>query len=156
MQQKLKINEYIFEIKQNNIHNAYLEYSFDKIQCSNFKDGKKINTNLIDSINFQISGIDENNKEAYLTFLIKTNLKELNKYTNKPIDITNYLVEGELLVKEPPEDLFGFLDFYRSKNTIDDMYNHISNLYVFKICENNFIFKLSIPNEVFLWFKVEF
>lgn len=156
MQQKLKINEYIFEIKQNNIHNAYLEYSFDKIQCSNFKDGKKINTNLIDSINFQISGIDENNKEAYLTFLIKTNLKELNKYTNKPIDITNYLVEGELIVKEPPEDLFGFLDFYSSKNTIDDMYNHISNLYVFKICENNFIFKLSIPNEVFLWFKVEF
>lgn len=156
MQQKLKINEYKFEIKQNNIHNAYLEYSFDKIQCSNFKDGKKINTNLIDSINFQISGIDENNKEAYLTFLIKTNLKELNKYTNKPIDITNYLVEGELIVKEPPEDLFGFLDFYRSKNTIDDMYNHISNLYVFKICENNFIFKLSIPNEVFLWFKVEF
>lgn len=156
MQQKLKINEYIFEIKQNNIHNAYLEYSFDKIQCSNFKDGKKINTNLIDSINFQISGIDENNKEAYLTFLIKTNLKELNKYTNRPIDITNYLVEGELIVKEPPEDLFGFLDFYRSKNTIDDMYNHISNLYVFKICENNFIFKLSIPNEVFLWFKVEF
>lgn len=156
MQQKLKINEYIFEIKQNNIHNAYLEYSFDKIQCSNFKDGKKINTNLIDSINFQISGIDENNKEAYLSFLIKTNLKELNKYTNKPIDITNYLVEGELIVKEPPEDLFGFLDFYRSKNTIDDMYNHISNLYVFKICENNFIFKLSIPNEIFLWFKVKF
>lgn len=156
MQQKLKINEYIFEIKQNNIHNEYLEYSFDKIQCSNFKDGKKINTNLIDSINFQISGIDENNKEAYLSFLIKTNLKELNKYTNKPIDITNYLVEGELLVKEPPEDLFGFLDFYRSKNTIDDMYNHISNLYVFKICENNFIFKLSIPNEVFLCFKVKF
>lgn len=156
MQQKLKINEYIFEIKQNNIHNAYLEYSFDKIQCSNFKDGKKINTNLIDSINFQISGIDENNKEAYLSFLIKTNLKELNKYTNKPIDITNYLVEGELIVKEPPEDLFDFLDFYSSKNTIDDMYNHISNLYVFKICENNFIFKLSIPNEVFLWFKVKF
>lgn len=156
MQQKLKINEYILEIKQNNIHNAYLEYSFDKIQCSNFKDGKKINTNLIDSINFQISGIDENNKEAYLSFLIKTNLKELNKYTNKPIDITNYLVEGELIVKEPPEDLFDFLDFYRSKNTIDDMYNHISNLYVFKICENNFIFKLSIPNEVFLCFKVEF
>lgn len=156
MQQKLKINEYIFEIKQNNIHNAYLEYSFDKIQCSNFKDGKKINTNLIDSINFQISGIDENNKEAYLSFLIKTNLKELNKYTNRPIDITNYLVEGELIVKEPPEDLFDFLDFYSSKNTIDDMYNHISNLYVFKICENNFIFKLSIPNEVFLWFKVEF
>lgn len=156
MQQKLKINEYIFEIKQNNIYNAYLEYSFDKIQCSNFKDGKKINTNLIDSINFQISGIDENNKEAYLSFLIKTNLKELNKYTNKPIDITNYLVEGELLVKEPPENLFGFLDFYRSKNTIDDMYNHISNLYVFKICENNFIFKLSIPNEVFLCFKVKF
>lgn len=156
MQQKLKINEYIFEIKQNNIHNAYLEYSFDKIQCSNFKDGKKISTNLIDSINFQISGIDENNKEAYLTFLIKTNLKELNKYTNKPIDITNYLVEGELLVKEPPEDLFDFLDFYSSKNTIDDMYNHISNLYVFKICENNFIFKLSIPNEVFLCFKVKF
>ena len=156
MQQKLKINEYIFEIKQNNIHNAYLEYSFDKIQCSNFKDGKKINTNLIDSINFQISGIDENNKEAYLSFLIKTNLKELNKYTNKPIDITNYLVEGELIVKEPPEDLFDFLDFYSSKNTIDDMYNHISNLYVFKICENNFIFKLSIPNEVFLCFKVEF
>lgn len=156
MQQKLKINEYIFEIKQNNIHNAYLEYSFDKIQCSNFKDGKKINTNLIDSINFQISGIDENNKEAYLSFLIKTNLKELNKYTNRPIDITNYLVEGELIVKEPPEDLFDFLDFYSSKNTIDDMYNHISNLYVFKICENNFIFKLSIPNEVFLCFKVEF
>lgn len=156
MQQKLKINEYIFEIKQNNIHNAYLEYSFDKIQCSNFKDGKKINTNLIDSINFQISGIDENNKEAYLSFLIKTNLKELNKYTNRPIDITNYLVEGELIVKEPPEDLFDFLDFYSSKNTIDDMYNHISNLYVFKICENNFIFKLSIPNEVFLWFKVKF
>lgn len=156
MQQKLKINEYIFEIKQNNIYNAYLEYSFDKIQCSNFKDGKKINTNLIDSINFQISGIDENNKEAYLSFLIKTNLKELNKYTNKPIDITNYLVEGELIVKEPPEDLFGFLDFYSSKNTIDDMYNHISNLYVFKICENNFIFKLSIPNEVFLCFKVKF
>lgn len=156
MQQKLKINEYIFEIKQNNIHNAYLEYSFDKIQCSNFKDGKKINTNLIDSINFQISGIDENNKEAYLSFLIKTNLKELNKYTNKPIDITNYLVEGELIVKEPPENLFDFLDFYSSKNTIDDMYNHISNLYVFKICENNFIFKLSIPNEVFLWFKVKF
>ena len=153
MQQKLKINEYIFEIKQNNIHNAY---SFDKIQCSNFKDGKKINTNLIDSINFQISGIDENNKEAYLSFLIKTNLKELNKYTNKPIDITNYLVEGELIVKEPPEDLFDFLDFYSSKNTIDDMYNHISNLYVFKICENNFIFKLSIPNEVFLCFKVKF
>ena len=156
MHQKLKINEYIFEIKQNNIHNAYLEYSFDKIQCSNFKDGKKINTNLIDSINFQISGIDENNKEAYLSFLIKTNLKELNKYTNRPIDITNYLVEGELIVKEPPEDLFDFLDFYSSKNTIDDMYNHISNLYVFKICENNFIFKLSIPNEVFLCFKVEF
>lgn len=82
MQQKLKINEYIFEIKQNDIRNAYLEYSFEKIQCSNFKDGKKINTNLIDSINFQISGIDENNKEAYLSFLIKTNLKELNKYTN--------------------------------------------------------------------------
>ncbi len=135
MQQKLKINEYIFEIKQNDIRNAYLEYSFEKIQCSNFKDGKKINTNLIDSINFQISGIDEN---------------------NKPIDITNYLVEGELIVKEPPEDLFDFLDFYRSKNTIDDMYNHISNLYVFKICENNFIFKLSIPNEIFLWFKVKF
>lgn len=156
MQQKLKINEYIFEIKQNNIHNAYLEYSFDKIQYSNFKDGKKISTNLIDSINFQISGIDENNKEAYLSFLIKTNLKELNKYANKPIDITNYLVEGELIVKEPSEDLFDFLDFYSSKNTIDDMYNHISNLYVFKICENNFIFKLSIPNEVFLCFKVKF
>ena len=42
MQQKLKINEYIFEIKQNDIRNAYLEYSFEKIQCSNFKDGKKI------------------------------------------------------------------------------------------------------------------
>ena len=105
----------------------------------------------------EISGVDDNNKDAFVSFMLKLDLETLNNFNNKIEDITKYMLETEAFIKKPNEDKSDFLDFYLPTNKNDDMFNKLTSLYVLKLDNNKFLFKLTVPSEnVFTYFEVNF
>ena len=90
--------------------------------------------------------------------MLELDLEMLNKFSpNKIEDITKYLLDGEAFIKRPDADNNKFLNMYLPTNQIEDMFHQITRLYVSKLADNKFIFKLAIPTEkTFTYFKVNF
>lgn len=122
-----------------------------------FVDGKRGKEFLSPLICLEISGVDDNNKNAFLSFMLKLDLETLNSFNNGIEDITKYMLETEAFIKKPNEDKSGFLDFYLPTNKKDDMFHKLTRLYVLKQGNNRFLFKLTVPSEnVFTYFEVNF
>ena len=90
--------------------------------------------------------------------MLKLGLKTLNSFKkNKIEDITKYLLESEIIAKRSNEDESGFLECYLPTNSQSDMFHQLTSLYVLKLDDNKFLFKLTIPNEnIFTYFEVNF
>ena len=90
--------------------------------------------------------------------MLKLDLEILNNFDkNKIEDITIYILESESFVKRPNEDKSRFLDYYLPTNKHSDMFHQLTSLYVLKLDDDKFLFKLTIPNEnIFTYFEVNF
>ena len=146
---KLHVYDYVFEIDNKNIVGVKLDYKFGFDIDSNNK--------KYEYISLTLSGIDENNKEAGINMDIFCNLKELNKLSIIPTEILQKYTIIESFIKKPTENNSRFLDFEIQKNSIDDIYRNLSSIYISKLEENVFVFKVSVPTEgLFTWFKIDF
>lgn len=155
--QKLKVTDYIFEIDGKEISKVEVEYNFINLTSTSFKDGKKDKIKFIPAISIDISGIDNNNNEAWFCFELDMSLEQLNKYTNQPTDITQYVADCEAFIKKPYMDHSRELDLYFPTNTLEDIYHDLTSVWVVKKDTNIFIFKVCVPSDnVFTFFEVNF
>lgn len=154
----LKFSDYIFELDGKDIIDAKIIYYYDNIESVEFIDGKKGEEYSIPVISLEISGVDDNSNHVFLSFMLKLGLKTLNSFKkNKIEDITKYLLESEMIAKRSNEDESGFLECYLPTNSQSDMFHQLTSLYVLKLDDNKFLFKLTIPNEnIFTYFEVNF
>ena len=154
----LNFPDYIFEIDGKDISDAKITYYYDSIENVEFIDGKREKEFSSPLIYLEISGVDDNNKTAFLSFMLKLDLEILNNFDkNKIEDITIYILESESFVKRPNEDKSRFLDYYLPTNKHSDMFHQLTSLYVLKLDDDKFLFKLTIPNEnIFTYFEVNF
>ena len=153
---KLKVDEYVFEMDGKDIFGVELKYSFDFIESTIYKDGKKVDAIQEPAITIELCGKDKDNNEAWIYFDLKTDVKYLNTLSNLPSDISFLLHGSESFIKRPLEKVSGFLDFELPKNTEEDIYKNLSSLWISKISDNEFIMKLCVPNELFTYFKIVF
>lgn len=154
--QKLKVSDYVFEMNNKDIENVYVTYSFGTLTSWSFKEGKIDKTKYLPVINFELSGVDSENREAWISFELRMDLNMLNECSETPTDISKFTSTSEAYIKRPVEDKADILDFWFPQNKFEDIFHNLSSAYVSKVKENVFIFKLSIPNEVFTYFKVDF
>lgn len=154
IKQKLRVDEYVFEIDGKDIYNANLIYSIDNIESTIFKDGKKSDVIKEPALSIELNGKDKDDNIAWISFDLKIDIDYLNTLSKIPTDITNLLHGSESFMKKPNEELSEFLDFELPRNNEDDIYRNFSSLWVSKIDENKFIFKLSVPNILFTYFKL--
>ena len=153
----LNFPDYVFEIDGEDVKDAKVTYYYDNMESVEFVDGKRGKEFLSPLICLEISGINNNNKKAFLSFMLKLDLETLNSFNNGIEDITKYMLETEAFIKKPNEDKSGFLDFYLPTNKKDDMFHKLTSLYVLKQGNNRFLFKLTVPSEnVFTYFEVNF
>jgi hypothetical protein len=144
----LSFPDYVFEIDGKDITNTKITYSY-------------ANTEVINSplIFLELSGVTvDDNKDASLCFTLELDLETLNKFdSNKIEDITKYLLESESFVKRPNEDKAQFLNGYLPTNKKTDMFHQLTSLYVFKLDNNKFLFKLTVPSDnIFTYFEINF
>ena len=151
---KLKVDEYVFEIDGKDILSVELKYSFDFIESTIYKDGKKVDIVKEPAITIELCGKDRDNNDAWICFDLKTDLNYLNTLSSIPTDISFLLHCSESFIKRPLEELSRFLDFDLPNHTEDDIYKNLSSLWILKIRENEYIMKLCVPNEVFTYFKL--
>lgn len=156
VKRKLNVSDYVFEIDGKDIYNVYVIYTLDEIESVIFENGMKKETILEPAISIELNGTDKNENDAWIYFDMKTNIDYLNTLSNKPTDITYLLHGSESFIKRPTEELSEFLDFELPKNTEEDIYKNLTSLWISKIAEYEFIMKLSVPNEVFTFFKIKF
>lgn|GEM_PF-3318533 len=88
----LNFPDYIFEIDGKDISDAKITYYYDSIENVEFIDGKRGKEFSSPLIYLEISGVDDNNKTAFLSFMLKLDLEILNNFDkNKIEDITIYI-----------------------------------------------------------------
>lgn len=156
VKRKLRVEEYVFEIDGEDIFDTKLSYELSELDIFYYKNGKK-ETKTEPLLGFELKGLNKDKKESWISFYIKTNIDYLNSLEDKKIiDITNLLWQTDAYIKRPNEDDFDFLTFRYPENNENDMYRMITSLLVYKINNNEFIFKLHLPNEVFTYFKISF
>ena len=153
---KIKVEDYTFEIENKNITKVNVSYEFGKSQTVSYEKGKRIEESYNDTITITLSGVDNDDNEAWISFKIKANLKELNKYTEIPQDISKLIHKSEAFIKSPKEKTPTFLNFNFSTNTLEDIYENLSSVWISKLEENIFIFKVCVPNDIYASFKVDF
>lgn len=157
VEEVLNFPDYVFEIDGKDIKDARVIYNYGSLERTEFEYGKKTKVTYSPTINIEILGIDDNFNEAYLCFELNLDLETLNNFNNGVVDITKYMLETEAFIKKPNEDKSGFLDFYLPTNKNDDMFHKLTSLYVLKLGNNKFLFKLTVPSEnVFTYFEVNF
>ena len=152
----LNIQDYDFIVDNNNITRAKVTYSFGKGQSIYYKDGLREKENYIDEISLELSGLDNQDNEVWISFMLKISLEDLNKYTDIPEDISNYIIKSESFIKRPSDEYATFLELNFKTNTKEDIYKNLSSFWISKLDTNIFIFKVCVPNEVFAYFKVDF
>ena len=155
---KLNVSDYAFEIDNKNIVNCYLSYSineYDKIIRYVDKYEESVKESII---SIEISGVDLNTEsESWFSFDLKIDLNELNDYSDIPVNIIDKVYDGECFIKRPCCGDATFLDFEFPKGTQEDMYFNISSLWVSKLNDNKFIFKVCVPSEgLFCYFPIDF
>ena len=154
----LNFPDYVFEMDGKDINDAKITYYYDSIENVEFIEGKRGKEASSPLISLEISGVDDNNRDAFLRFMLKLDLETLNNFDNNKIeDITKYLLESETFVKRPNDDKSQFLDCYLPTNKNTDMFHQLTSLYVFKLDKDKFLFKLTVPSEnIFTYFEVNF
>lgn len=153
---KIKVQDYTFEIENKNITKVNVTYEFGKTEIISYENGKRKDISYADEIAITLSGVDNDDNEAWISFLIKSNLEELNKYTDIPKDISKIIHTSEAFVKSPKEKTPTFLNFNFATNTLEDIYENLSYVWISKLEENIFVFKVCVPNDIFASFKVDF
>ena len=140
--QKLKVSDYVFEIDGKDITKAEVEYEFLK---------------NLPAIFIDIKGVDNNNNEAWFCFELEMDLKQLNNYNDKPVEITEFVSDCEAFIKKPNMDHSRELVFYFPTNTVEDIYHNLTSIWVVKKETNIFIFKVCVPSDnLFAFFEVDF
>ena len=153
----LNFPDYVFEIDGKDITDAKVTYYYDNMESVEFVDEKRGKEFLSPLLCLEIYGVDDNNKDAFVSFMLKLDLETLNNFNNRIEDITKYMLETEAFIKKPNEDKSGFLDFYLPTDKKNDMFHKLTSLYVLKLDNNKFLFKLTVPSEnVFTYFEVNF
>lgn len=153
---KLRVSDYVFEIDGKDIYNCVVKYSITENMMVHYNDGS-LEEVYKPVINLEIQGNDLNKNEAWICFELNLGLKELNKYSSIPTNIIDKVSKSESFIKRPNEENSTFLDFEIPMNKVDDMYKNISSVWVSKLDENIFIFKVCIPSErMFSYFIVDF
>lgn len=150
---KLKVSDYIFRFEKTELSNAILEYNFDKSKDTIYTNGKNTKEIYNDLINFTIHADDKNGMTYTFSFVVKMSMSELNKLSDKPNNINNYIIAGETTWDNPYDKNYSqLICTFEQKMHYDN-----PNFYAAKIEENKFSFKISIPEEcIFIWFNIEF
>ena len=152
---KLNVEDYVFEIDGKDIINTELTYCINSIDSVTYKDGKKVDNITKPLLTIELDGTDIDGNNAYISFNINCDINYLNSL-NGLNNITSLIHESDSFIKKPNEDKSEFLDFYLPKNNEDDIYRNLSSLWIYKIKDNEFIMKLSVPNTLFTYFKIIF
>ena len=153
---KLNMDECIFRVHNIETMKENVTYSFSKIINKTYKAGKIDSEEEINTICLSLVGYDIKDREYSLSFEIKSDLKALNKLDNKIVDITSLVVEGENIYKTPDKN-YNFFEMEVSTNSNLDIEKNLSYLYVLKLKENIFRFKMVVPKEnLFASFIVDF
>lgn len=146
---KLKVTDYVFEYKGNDLNNAYLEYYSDKAKYTEYKNGKKDKEYYSPIIFFTIKASLDNSEYSF-DFAIEKYADILNNLeVNNTRDITEFINEGETSFQGADE----FESIYFPSK--DNFYSYDPVFKVTKLEENKFLFKIQCQN-VFLWFIVNF
>lgn len=153
---KLKVDEYVFEIEGRDIYNTYITYGIGNYESTFYKDGKKSNSITRSALSIELNGKDKNGNEAWIYFDLDFDLDYFNSLSKIPTDISYLLVTSESFIKMPDEDKSMVLDFDLPCNREDDIYKKFSSLWISKIDDNELIMKLSVPDLVFTYFRIDF
>lgn len=156
IERNLRVDEYVLEIDKKDIFNVDIIYQINNNEVTIYEDGKKKEEVTKPIIDITLKGQDYNNNEAWISFELDTDINYLNSLKETPTDITNLLLETECFIKKPKDEFPGFLEFNLPENNINDMYRKITTLWISKIKDNEFIVKLTVPDEVFTYFKIIF
>ena len=158
IKRKLKVSEYAFEIDGRNIINCNLIYSVNEYDKVIRYTGGNEDISKESIISFEISGSDLNTLDnAWFSFELKIGLDELKNFSEIPVNIIDKVYDGECFIKRPNSDNSTFLNFEYPKGTLEDMYLNISSLWVSKLDDNKFIFKVCVPSEgLFCYFPICF
>lgn len=144
------------EVNNEDITKLKLEYEFGNYTTIYYKDGKKSKEEVKPCITFELRGKNKNQEDVWFEFEVRLGLDDLNKFKQKPIDISKSITfDGPSL--QIGEEPYIFSNFRHNENNINDMYHILSSAYVFKKEKNIFIFKLFIPDDnLFTYFEVDF
>ena len=142
----LNFLDYVFEIDGKDIKDARVIYNYGSLERTEFEYGKKGKVTYSPTISLEIFGVDDDDRDASLSFELNIDLE----------DITKYMLETEAFIKRPGDKTI-FLDFYLPTNKKDDMFRKLTSLYVLKLDNNKFLFKFTVPSDnVFTYFEVNF
>jgi len=152
---ELHFLDYIFEIDHKDINNVELTYSYDYMIGSVYEDGKKVEETNTPLLVFKVSGENKEGIPASIEFNVRTTIEDLSKYeNNKIIDITDLLEDYESFLTRPGENA-ETLYFRKQTHEEKDMRDLFSSLWLYRN-NDEYEFRLDIPNEVFLFFKIKF
>ena len=152
----LNFLDYVFEIDGKDIKDARVIYNYGSLERTEFEYGKKGKVTYSPTISLEIFGVDDDDRDASLSFELNIDLETLNSFNNGIEDITKYMLETEAFIKRPGDKTI-FLDFYLPTNKKDDMFRKLTSLYVLKLDNNKFLFKFTVPSDnVFTYFEVDF
>ncbi len=149
----LEVQDYVFFYKNEDLNNAKLEYYFDQIMHVEYVDGERKKESFSPLIHLSIIVDDKNKKSFTFDFMIEMDIDMLNKLSDKPNIINEYVIDGEIFFDNPYVDKNGPLFAYLEES----MYHDNPHFWVAKIKKNKFVFKISYPEEsLFIWFVVSF
>ena len=152
MKRKLNINDYAFVIKEEDIINCYVTYNFDKIKVTKFINEHKVESNE-DSIRVELDGETKSGKTGHISMDLNTSLSYLNSLSNKPTEISKYIIEIESFMESNKRE---YIDFNFLHNEFSDIFKNHSSIWVSKVNYNIFFFKVCSPNGLFSFFKIDF
>lgn len=92
----------------------------------------KNEVNSIPALSLDLRGFDKDNNKTWFSVELLMGLEELNKYPEKPVNITEYLSDCEAFIKKPNMDHARELDLWYATNDIEDMYHNLTSIWVFK------------------------
>lgn len=155
--QKLKVSEYVFEIDNKDIVGSEVKYEIANLESCALKNGKWEKGQNYPVINIELSGKDSDGRDAWICFEVNMDLEKLNKYTQEPTNIIEYISDCEAFIKRPTKEYSQELDLYFPTNSIDDMHRNLSSIWISKQSKNVFMFKVCVPSDkLFAYFVVDF
>ena len=141
--------------KDLNVSDYALEISSREIIETNLNFIESTDENNVPVITVELNGTDYDEYDAGISFDLYLSLDDLVDYSNTPTNITDKIIEGHSYVMRPSEEEYSELFIYVQKNTIEDMKNDLTSLWVAKIDNDNYMFKFSVPLEgVFTYFTI--